>query len=104
MPPIPTSEPACCATGGGPPACAGCGRCSTTQARRPGWRRALLDHGFEVHGQVVVCPGINDGPVLDDTLPGVLDRFPELATVCVVPLGLSRYAPDNGAMRAHSPA
>ena len=25
------------------------------------WLRALLDHGIEVHGQVVVCPGINDG-------------------------------------------
>ena len=25
------------------------------------WLRALLDHGIEVHGQVVVCPGMNDG-------------------------------------------
>ena len=25
------------------------------------WLRALLDHGIEVHGQVVVCPGVNDG-------------------------------------------
>ena len=43
------------------------------------WLRALLDHGIEVHGQVVVCPGVNDGAVLDDTLAGVLDRYPELA-------------------------
>ena len=55
------------------------------------WLRALLDHGIEVHGQIVVCPGRNDGTVLDDTLAGVLDRFPELATLCVVPLGVSRY-------------
>ena len=55
------------------------------------WLRALLDHGVEVHGQVVCCPGINDGDVLDDTLAGVLDRFPELASLCVVPLGISRY-------------
>ena len=65
------------------------------------WLRALLDHGIEVHGQVVVCPGINDGPVLDDTLAGVLDRFPELASLCVVPLGVSRWSPE-GRMRAHS--
>ena len=32
------------------------------------WLRALLDHGVDVHGQVVVCPGVNDGAVLDDTL------------------------------------
>src|SRR5947207_551545 len=37
------------------------------------WLRALLDHGVQVHGQVVVCPGINDGGGLDDALAGVLD-------------------------------
>ena len=31
------------------------------------WLRALLDHGIEVHGQIVVCPGVNDADVLDDT-------------------------------------
>ncbi|HEY4377677.1 MAG TPA: DUF512 domain-containing protein, partial [Acidimicrobiales bacterium] len=55
------------------------------------WLRALLDHGVEIHGQVVCCPGLNDGAVLDDTLAGVLDRFPDLASLCVVPLGVSRY-------------
>jgi len=67
------------------------------------WLRALLDHGIEVHGQVVVCPGLNDGAVLDDTLAGVLDRFPELASLCVVPLGVSRYN-DEGRMRPHTTA
>ena len=64
------------------------------------WLRALLDHGVVVHGQVVVCPGVNDGDVLHDTLAGVLDRFPELATLCVVPLGVSRHAHEPR-MRAH---
>src|SRR5438445_7793281 len=67
------------------------------------WLRALLDHGIDVHGQVVVCPGINDGAVLDDTLAGVLDQYPELASVCVVPLGVSRYS-NESRMRAHTPA
>src|SRR5829696_8169937 len=65
------------------------------------WLRALLDHGFAVHGQVVVCPGVNDGDVLEDTLCGVLDRFPELASLCVVPLGVSRYSTE-AALRPHS--
>jgi putative radical SAM enzyme (TIGR03279 family) len=55
------------------------------------WLRALLDHGIEVHGQIVCCPGLNDGAVLDRTLAGVLDRYPELASICVVPLGISRF-------------
>jgi len=66
------------------------------------WLRLLLDHGIEVHGQVVVCPGVNDGAVLYDTLAGVLDRFSDLATVALVPLGVSRYTTE-AAMRAHTP-
>jgi putative radical SAM enzyme (TIGR03279 family) len=65
------------------------------------WLRALLDHDIEVHGQVVVCPGINDGPVLEATFAGVLDRYPELASLCVVPLGVSRYSTEPR-MRAHT--
>src|SRR5579862_5867349 len=67
------------------------------------WLRALLDHGIEVHGQVVVCPGVNDGEVLEDTLAGVLDRYPELASVACVPLGVSRYNVEGG-MRPHTRA
>ena len=67
------------------------------------WLRLLLDAGIEVHGQVVVCPGVNDGDVLADTLAGVLDRFCELRTLCVVPLGLSRYN-RQPRMRRHTRA
>ena len=67
------------------------------------WLRALLDHGIDVHGQVVVCPGVNDVPVLDDTLAGVLDQYPELATLCVVPLGVSRFN-HEARMRPHTMA
>jgi putative radical SAM enzyme (TIGR03279 family) len=65
------------------------------------WLAALLDAGVEVHGQVVVCPGINDGDVLDTTLLGVLDRYPRLATVGVVPLGVSGFNRE-AEMRIHT--
>ena len=67
------------------------------------WLRALLDGGIEVHGQVVVCPGVNDGEVLESTLAGVLDEYPELASVACVPLGVSRFNRE-AAMRPHTPA
>jgi putative radical SAM enzyme (TIGR03279 family) len=67
------------------------------------WLAALLDAGIDVHGQIVVCPGINDGARLDDTLLGVLDRFPSLLTVGVVPLGVSSYTHEQD-MRAHTTA
>jgi NifB/MoaA-like Fe-S oxidoreductase len=65
------------------------------------WLRALLDNGVEVHGQVVVCPGTNDAAILDDTLTGVLDLYPELASLAVVPLGVSRYS-GEGTLREHT--
>ncbi|MEM9520247.1 MAG: DUF512 domain-containing protein [Actinomycetota bacterium] len=65
------------------------------------WLRALLDHGIEVHGQIVVCPGVNDADVLDDTLAGVLERFPDLASVAVVPLGISKFS-KQARMREHT--
>ena len=67
------------------------------------WLRALLDHGIEVHGQVVVCPDVNDGDVLEDTLAGVADEYPELASVCVVPLGVSRHTSETR-LRPHTGA
>ncbi len=65
------------------------------------WLRALLDHGIEVHGQIVVCPGVNDGDALDQTLAGVLDEYPELASLAVVPLGVSDHS-NEPEMRSHT--
>lgn len=67
------------------------------------WLRALLDAGVEVHGQVVVCPGVNDGDVLSETLLGVLDYYPELASLAIVPLGISDHSNEE-TMRAHTAA
>jgi putative radical SAM enzyme (TIGR03279 family) len=67
------------------------------------WLSLLLDAGVEVHGQVVVCPDLNDGAVLDDTLLGILDRFPTIASVGVVPLGVSAHSREPE-LRAHTAA
>jgi putative radical SAM enzyme (TIGR03279 family) len=67
------------------------------------WLRALLDHGITVRGQVVVCPGVNDGAVLADTMAGILDQYPELDSVAVVPLGISKFN-GEAAMRFHTVA
>ena len=65
------------------------------------WLQVLLDGGIEVHGQIVVCPGVNDGAALEDTLAGILDRYPALSSVGAVPLGLSRYSREPE-MRPHT--
>ena len=65
------------------------------------WLEALLDHDIEVHGQIVVCPGVNDGDVLEDTLCDVLDRFPDISDLALVPLGVSRHSTEAN-MRPHT--
>ncbi len=67
------------------------------------WLRALLEGGIEVHGQVVVCPGVNDGDALETTLAGILDEYPRLTTVACVPLGISAHSNEPN-MRPHSVA
>jgi len=67
------------------------------------WLRALLDNGITVRGQVVLCPGVNDGEVFARTMAGVLDEYPELESVAVVPLGLSRFNTESS-MREHTVA
>ncbi len=65
------------------------------------WLRALLDHGVTVHGQIVLCPGINDGATLERTAAEILARYAGLASVGIVPLGLSRYNTEQN-LRVHT--
>jgi NifB/MoaA-like Fe-S oxidoreductase len=46
---------------------------------------------------------VNDGPALEDTLAGILDGYPGLASVGAVPLGLSRFSHEPD-MLPHSAA
>jgi len=65
------------------------------------WLRELLRAGIEVHAQVVVCPGVNDGAELERTLSDVVSLYPELATVALVPVGVSNFSPE-ATMRTHT--
>jgi putative radical SAM enzyme (TIGR03279 family) len=66
------------------------------------WLRELLRAGIEVHAQVVVCPGVNDGPELERTLHDVLSLYPELQSVALVPVGVSAFSNEE-TMRSHTP-
>src|SRR5215813_11342960 len=57
--------------------------------------RRLLDAGIEIHAQVVLCPGINDGHVLEKTIADLAAEYPRISSVAIVPLGLSRYNTDE---------
>lgn len=63
---------------------------------------------LQIHAQVVVCPGINDGTVLIQTLQD-LARFhatatPAVTSVAVVPVGLTRFRPAEDLLLPVMPA
>ncbi len=51
----------------------------------------LVSLNVQVHTQVVLCPGINDGEILKKTLEDLLALYPGVASVALVPVGLTRY-------------
>ncbi|WP_121969792.1 TIGR03279 family radical SAM protein [Leptolyngbya sp. BC1307] len=54
---------------------------------------------LQIHAQVVVCPGINDGPHLERTLRDLAafhqGDLPAVASAAVVPVGLTRFRPEQ---------
>jgi putative radical SAM enzyme (TIGR03279 family) len=60
-----------------------------------GKMRRMLDAGIEIHAQVVLCPGINDGGVLLKTIDDLATEYPRVRSVAVVPLGLTKYLTDE---------
>jgi putative radical SAM enzyme (TIGR03279 family) len=54
----------------------------------------LLEAGIEIHAQVVLCPGINDGEILKKTIFDLAAEYPRITSVAIVPLGLTRYNTD----------
>jgi putative radical SAM enzyme (TIGR03279 family) len=54
--------------------------------------RRLGGLGIHVNAQVVLCAGINDGPVLDQTIDELSRLYPSVQSVSVVPVGLTSYS------------
>ena len=65
------------------------------------WMKVLLDHDIQIRAQIVLCPGVNDGDILESTLAGLLEQYPTLESIAIVPLGLSRFNSEDR-MRVHS--
>jgi putative radical SAM enzyme (TIGR03279 family) len=48
--------------------------------------------GIHVNAQIVLCAGLNDGAVLDDSIRELSALFPTVRSVSIVPVGLTRYS------------
>ncbi|ABX08042.1 TIGR03279 family radical SAM protein [Prochlorococcus marinus] len=58
---------------------------------------------LQLHAQVVVCPGLNDGKALENTLNDLFryskGEWPVILSTAVVPVGLTRFRPKNDCLK-----
>ncbi|MCH5255317.1 MAG: DUF512 domain-containing protein [Lachnospiraceae bacterium] len=70
-------------------------RCKMLNNRFAGEALACVDRlyeaGITMNGQIVLCKGINDGAELERSISDLTAYLPHLASVSVVPVGLTRY-------------
>ncbi len=68
----------------------------------------FAERRLQIHAQVVVCPGVNDGPALERTLTDLAafghGDWPAVLSTAVVPVGLTRFRPAGDALRPVDPA
>ncbi|MDD4051780.1 MAG: DUF512 domain-containing protein [candidate division Zixibacteria bacterium] len=65
--------------------------------------KRLTKHGITIHTQTVICPGINDGDQLDKTIVDLASLAPKVASLAVVPVGLTRYRDRLMKLRRFTP-
>lgn len=65
--------------------------------------RRFSDAGIELHCQIVVCRGVNDGDALERTMNDLTDLFPSVRSVSIVPAGLTKYREGLFPLKPFSP-
>jgi putative radical SAM enzyme (TIGR03279 family) len=62
----------------------------------------LVKGNIELHAQIVLCPGINDGKIFDKTVNDLKVFFPGVRSIAIVPVGLTRHREKLYNLRLHS--
>jgi len=62
----------------------------------------LVKGGIELHTQIVLCPGINDGEIFDKTVEDLKHFYPGVKSIAVVPVGLTNHRDNLFNLRLNS--
>ena len=65
--------------------------------------KRLIDAGIEVYTQAVICPGLNDGHILEQTMEMLSHLYPGVTALGVVPVGLTDYQSRLKRIQPHTP-
>ena len=59
---------------------------------------------IQIHAQIVVCPGINDGDILEKSVLELSEyykkNFQTVLSVAIVPVGLTKFRPENDGLKS----
>ncbi len=70
-------------------------RCEMLQNKNAGivlkYMEKLSKAGISMNAQIVLCPGYNDGEVLDKTILDLSKYMPEIKSICIVPVGITKH-------------
>lgn len=58
--------------------------------------------GITMNCQIVCCPGLNDGPALQKSMEDLAALYPAVASVSIVPVGLTRHRAGLYALSPHT--
>jgi putative radical SAM enzyme (TIGR03279 family) len=53
--------------------------------------RFLADNGIQIHAQIVLVPGWNDGTELERTVFDLAEFYPSVQSIAIVPVGLTKF-------------
>ncbi len=59
----------------------------------------LTTAGIQIHSQIVVCPGVNDGEILARTIEDLYGLHPQVLSLAIVPVGLTGHRQGLPALR-----
>lgn len=65
--------------------------------------RYLNDNGIRVNAQIVLCPGWNDGAILEKSIEDLMSLHPNVESMAVVPAGLTKFMPTDRGMKTVAP-
>ncbi|SFA78086.1 DUF512 domain-containing protein [Clostridium frigidicarnis] len=51
----------------------------------------LSDAGIEMHAQIVLCPGLNNGEALKSTVEDLYKLYPQVQNIAAVPVGVTKF-------------
>ena len=65
--------------------------------------RFLIENGIRVNAQIVLCPGWNDGAILEKSVEDLMGLHPGVESMAVVPAGLTKFMPTDRGMKTVAP-